>query len=104
VEAWINGSEDGIAFTRLAPEVGTIIPLTTGDDSRVTHNPADPNSDELERLQLKDGAYTTFSSRDNQPIPEEIRYIRIRVAAHNNSSSERFFLDNIVVRETLPGG
>ena len=94
---WI---EDGAVFTRLAPEVGTIIPLTTGDDSRVTHNPADPNSDDLERLQLEDGVYTSFSSQDNQPIPPEIRFIRIRVAAHNNSSSERFFLDNVVVRGT----
>jgi len=103
VEAWINGSEEGAVFPRPVPDVGTVIPLTTGDDSRVTHSPADPDSDDLERLQLKDGAYTTFSSRDSQPIPPEIRLIQFRVGAHNHSSAERFFLDNIVVRQTEAG-
>ena len=62
MEAWLNGASDGIPFSCLDPDVGTIIPVIILDFSRVTHNPADPNSDDLERLQLEDGVYTSFSS------------------------------------------
>jgi len=86
VEAWIEGSEDGLAFSRLAG--GTVIPLATGGIP-----------DELKPLELPNGAYRTFSSEGNEPIPPEIRYIRVHIAATNTSLSERFFVDNVTVRE-----
>ncbi|MGK0190407.1 MAG: hypothetical protein ACI9R3_006233, partial [Verrucomicrobiales bacterium] len=97
IEAWIEGSEDGINFSRLTAEVGTVIPLTVGNASSVTNDPNHPDAEDLERLQLPNGAYTTFSSENNPPIPPEIQFIRIYVSATTGASNERIFVDNIMV-------
>ena len=97
VEAWLEGSTDGIVFSRL--KGGVVIPKTTGNNAKTTHNPSDPNSDALEKLQLADGAYTSFASHQGA-IPAEIGFIRVHVSAKNNSTSERFFFDNLSVRSS----
>lgn len=96
IEAWIEGSADGLSFSRL-PGPG-IIPRTSGDNSKTTHDPSNPESDDLEKLQLPDGASTTFTSPQDLSIPPEIRFIRLHISGRNNSASERFLVDNLVVQ------
>ena len=89
VDAFIEGSEDGILFTRIA----TLLNLAGDDDGVI-------NNGELDLLELPNGAYTTFSSAPGI-IGNNIASIRVVFNAVNNSNSERFFLDNVAVGTSI---
>ena len=87
VEAYLEGSNDGIFFTRVA----TILPLLAG---------ADPDPGPLKRLELPGGAYTTFGSTAGA-IPVGLRSVRIVVEGINNSGSEHIFVDNVAIGTSI---
>jgi hypothetical protein len=95
VEAWLEGSEDGINYSRF--EGSTIIPRIQGSFDFRDAEASDPRADDLKKLQLPDGRYTTFSTAANSPIPAGIRFIRLRIGATNSSPTEQFFVDNLYV-------
>ena len=86
VEAYIEGSTDGVLFTRIA----TITPVVNGG-----------TPDALKPLEKPNGEYTTYVSSQGA-IPASIRTIRVVVAAVNTSNSEHFFVDNICVEVGAP--
>jgi CHAT domain-containing protein/tetratricopeptide (TPR) repeat protein len=98
IEAWIEGSVDGLSFSRF--DGSTVIRQIKGNSAKVTHTPSNSESDDLERLQ-QPGGYTNFSNENSLVIPTGIHYLRLRIAAQNDSKSERFFFDNLTIRSGL---
>ena len=89
IDAFIEGSTDGIFFTRIAT-----IETLAGDGDGVINN------GEMDLLEQPGGAYTTFTSTPGA-IPADILSIRVVVTAVNNSASERFYLDNVAVGSSI---
>ena len=92
VDAFIEGSTDGLLYTRL----GTIKTLAGDGDGVI-------NNGELDLLERPGGAYTTFSTAPGV-IGANIVSMRIVVNTLNNSNSEHFFLDNVTVGTAIGPG
>ncbi|MGI9241880.1 MAG: hypothetical protein ACR2RV_13840, partial [Verrucomicrobiales bacterium] len=95
IDAYIEGSTDGVVFTRLA----TITSLT-GDADDLPRADPPGTLGEIDALEIADGVYTTFGTAPGL-IGSDIVSIRIVVDAINNSSSEHYFLDNIAVGTSI---
>ena len=93
LEAWLEGSTDGIEFHRFPGS--SIIPFLTGEGD--FGSPPAGTLDALKQLELPDGASTSFSTEGNPPVPAEIRFLRLRIAATVSSSSERIYFDNLSI-------
>jgi len=93
IDAFIEGSTDGILFSRLAS-----IADLAGDGDPLPRGGG--TLGELDALELPNGVYTSFSTNPGV-IGSDVASIRVVVNAVNDSGSEHFFLDNIAVGTTI---
>ena len=88
IEAWVEGTSDGLSYTRLA----TLIPLRRGGTPADQIAPLDTG---------EDGAFTRFTTAAGA-IGSQWKAARIVFHAVNDHATEHFVFDNLAIEGTPP--